>query len=149
MYPRLICGFPGDLRNVTNMQIKNSFPLPLRGEFVGGGKWKLLEPFQYHSKKYGTTKVPAGFISDGASFPAFAYGIMGSPWGGKYAEPSVIHDWDYNQKTPQKIADKKFLEGMKVKKVFFIKRDIMYRTLRMFGWFSWRKNKTTKGERHV
>lgn len=123
-------------------RIIDPFPLPLRGEFVGFDKWKLLEPFEYHSEKYGVTRVEAGFIVNGASFPRLVYGIMGSPWGGKYAEPSVIHDYDYHMKVAQKIADKKFLEGMTVKKVFFLKRDIMYRMLRLFGWFSWRKNRS-------
>jgi len=124
------------------MPIKNAFPLPLRGEFVGKDRWKLTAPFEYHSKKYGTTRVGIGFIANGSSFPKLVYSLFGSPWGGKYAEPSVIHDHDYHEKVNQKIADKKFLEGMKVKKVFFIKRDIMYRALRVFGWISWRKNKT-------
>lgn len=123
------------------LSTSKEFPLPLVGEFVGKGQWKLTKPFEYHSKKYGITKVPEGFIADGASFPSLVYSIMGSPWGGKYAKPSVIHDYDYSTKVNQKIADNKFLEGMEAKKVPFFKRQIAYRALRLFGWFSWRKNK--------
>ena len=115
------------------------FPLPLKGKYIGKGVWEILEPFEYHSKKYGVTRVPAGFTSDGASFPKIVYSIMGSPWGGKYGRPSVIHDFLYFKKYNRKKADKIFLEAMQKCGVSFWKRRIMYRMLRLFGWLSWRK----------
>ena len=120
----------------------DAFPLPLRGKYIGKDVWELLEPFEYHSKKYGTTRVPVGFTSDGASFPKIVYSIMGSPWGGKYSKPAVIHDFLYFKKYNRKKADKIFLEAMKISSVSFWKRRIIYRMLRLFGWLSWRKNRS-------
>ena len=116
-----------------------SFPLPLQGKFVGKGQWKLLKSFEYHSKKYGITKIPKGFIVNGASFPPLIYSIMGSPWGGRFAKPSVAHDWLYSIKHNRKKSDLIFLEAMKVCKVPFWKRHVMFQALRLFGWYLYNK----------
>jgi len=128
------------MTDVQKMDSK-AFPLPLIGRFVGKGEWEMLKPFQYNSKKYGVIKIPVGFLVNGASFPKAVYSIMGSPWGGKFAKPSVIHDFLYFKKTNRKRSDLVFLEGMKVCKVPYWKRKVMYYALRLFGFISFNNKK--------
>lgn len=118
------------------------FPLPLKGRYIGGGRWKLTAPFEYHSKKYGIFKVPEFFISDGASIPKFAFSLIGGRWTGKYVEASIIHDYLYfTQTTKRSYADRVFLEGMKILGVGWLKRRVMYLAVRVWGWKPWNKHK--------
>ena len=129
---------------------KSQFPGTLKGEFVGKGKgrWKLSKPFQYYSSSYGNIIAPEGFITDGASIPRFAQIIVGTPWGGKYAEGSVIHDYLYRETLfSQKICDQIFLEAMVCKRVSLWKRQVIYRSLRVGGWVSYNKNLKKKKEK--
>lgn len=118
---------------------KKYFPKRLEGRFVGNGQWKLIRPFIYHSEIGGEIEVPIDFISDGASIPRLSQVIVGSPWSGKFVEAAVIHDWGYHiQKLPRKKVDLIFLEAMKILKVPFWKRRVIFRAVRMFGWIFWR-----------
>lgn len=111
------------------------FPLPLRADYRGSGKWELMQPFEYiNPPDY--YKVPIGFISDGASIPRFAWTIIGAPWSGRYTKASVIHDYlCETHLIPRKKADKVFLDGMKILKVHWFKRWLMYRAVRIASFF--------------
>ncbi len=119
------------------MKISDAFPLPLRGEFVGKGQWKLTEPFKYVNPPV-DLEVPVGFITDGASIPWLARLLIGSPWGGKYAKAAVPHDYRYYTQTiPRRKADKQFIDGMDILGVAFWKKRVMYRSVRLGGWIPW------------
>ena len=82
-------------------------------------------------------KIPKGYITDGASIPKWAWSIIGGPVG-KYAPAAIVHDYIIEfELYPRKKADKIFLEAMKVLKVPFWKRRIMYRAVRINS--GWRK----------
>ena len=118
------------------------FPLPLKGRYIGRGRWKLTAPFEYHSKKYGIFKVPGFFISDGASIPKFAFSFIGGRWTGKYVEAAIIHDYLYfTQTTKRNYADRIFLEAMKDLKVSWWKRRMMWTAVRVGGWRPWNRHK--------
>jgi len=114
------------------------FPKPLQGKFIGKGQWELTSPFEYRTGGNLTIKIPEGFITDGASIPKFAYSIIGSPWTGKYAKISVVHDFLYKKHLyPRKVSDKIFLNGMKILGVSWWRRRIMYTAVRLGGRFCW------------
>lgn len=115
------------------------FPNKLRGEFLGKGEWKLTKPFVYNSKRFGKIVVPEGFVINGASIPRFLWSIIGSPWSGRYAKGSGIHDWVYYDQTfTRKECDEIFLEIMVLDKVPAWKRFVIFRALRIFGGFAWK-----------
>ena len=115
------------------------FPKPLRAEYLGNNNWKLFNEFQYISPKYGNVIVPIGFVTDGASVPDFLYSIMGSPWQGGWEMPAVIHDYNYFlQSFSRNACDEMFLEGMKICKVPFWKRQLAFAGVRLFGWLFWK-----------
>jgi hypothetical protein len=119
------------------MAIKDYFPLPLKGAYIGGGKWKLTEPFEYRDNPLVIT-VPVGFITDGASIPRFAWGLIGSPWSGRYSRAAVVHDWGYfKQAMPRLTVDRIFLQGMRILGVPRWKRILMYAAVRAFAWKPW------------
>ena len=108
-----------------------------------GRTWRLLEAFEYHVGDKGgdeVVRVPAGFETDFASVPRFFWRIF-PPWG-SYGKATVIHDYCYRVRPcSRKRADKIFLEAMKVLGVGYCMRHTMYRAVRMFGGWAWRKNK--------
>ena len=127
------------------------FPLPLKGVYVGGGRWKLTAPFEYHSEKYGIIKVPSFLISDGASIPKPFYSLIGGRWTGKYVEASIIHDFLYfKQIYSRRKSDLIFLEAMKVLKVSRWKRKVMYYAVRGGAYFIWKRRvKQLKAKREA
>ncbi len=119
-----------------------AFPNEPVGKFLGYHKWQLTEPFIYNSKIGGEIIVPAGFVTNGSSQPPFTWILIGSPWGGKYGNGSIVHDWLYHDNTfTRKICDAIFLESMRILGVPLWKRRIMYRSLRFFGWLCWKVKK--------
>lgn len=107
--------------------------------------WTLTSDFHYSIfyKKENYPKyffVPKGFESDGASVPRIFWSIY-PPWG-KYAEAAVLHDYHYRTislSIKRKEADKIFLIGMKELEVGFFSRHIIYRAVRIFAYFTWKK----------
>lgn len=97
---------------------------------------------------YGKIIVNKGFVTDFNSRPgAMGFFIKRK---GKFAKPSVIHDFLYRYaklrlrypthlRITQKLADKIYLGFCKLNGVNFFKRQLCYRGLRLFGWFQWRK----------
>lgn len=121
------------------------FPNNPLGRFLGKGKWRLAEPFLYNSKIGGAIVVPSGFVTDGSSQPPFSWIFIGSPWGGRFAMGAIIHDWIYHDNTfTRKKCDEIYLEAMTVLKVPLWKRRIIYRALRIFGRFAWKKKEAKK-----
>ncbi len=121
----------------------SSFTKDLKGTFLGYNKFRLDEPFDYYTKdgKH-TIVVPAGFVSDGASIPKTFWTIIGSPWSGKHGKAAVIHDFLYDrQPFTRKKSDGIFIEAMKVLKVNWVKRRLMWFAVRVGGWRPWNKHK--------
>ena len=110
---------------------------------LGDGDNQLTEELIY---RYGGVEivVPIGFISDFASIPRIAWTLVGPP-GGAYAESAVIHDYllQYpmlgERKLTRKDCDGIFLDGMKSQNIFWLKRKVMWASVRAGSWVSWNK----------
>lgn len=118
----------------------SSFTTPLIVRHLDGQRWRLMESFKYAvGDEYSEEiiRVPRGFITDFASIPRLFWTIIGHPTG-KYGKAAVIHDYCYFRKLySRKRSDEIFYEAMKVLKVPFVKRWLMYHAVRMFGWLPW------------
>lgn len=76
----------------------NPFPLPLHFDNAGmrnGRRCIILTKSFSAITTLGVIKVPAGFVSDGASIPKAAWSIIGSPMD-EFLEEAVIHDMLYS-----------------------------------------------------
>ena len=102
--------------------------------------WLVNEEYCYQTSK-GLVVVPKGFKTDYASVPRIFRNIINSY--GKHGRAAVVHDWLYSSKCTLDVtreeADKIFLEIMKECGVGVIKRNLMYRMVRLFGASHFRK----------
>lgn len=92
--------------------------------------WKIIEPFLYQSDIFGgIIEIPVGFPTDFASF------IIARQWAHRAA---VIHDYLYATHVTSKImADRIFLEAMKLDGIWLWKRQLMFDAVFLFGWSSY------------
>ena len=105
---------------------------------------RMLLAFRYlTSYKGGTVKIPAGFLSDGASIPRVFWGIF-SPFG-EYLKAALVHDFLYSKDSTDLFpcdrltADLIFKEAMFNIGIGWLQRGIIYRAVRMGGWASYKK----------
>ena len=79
--------------------------------------------------------VPVGFISDLASVPRVFWGVI-PPWG-KYYKAAILHDYLYVQgeggRKGKRTADDIFNRLLEDAGVGWLKRKLMYRSVRIFG----------------
>jgi hypothetical protein len=57
------------------------------------GEIRLRAPFGFRDSKGVYWRVPAGFVSDGASIPGSLWSFVGSPLTGQYVGAAVVHDY--------------------------------------------------------
>lgn len=107
------------------------------------GYWIIEKPFRYIPSKHlkiNTITIPAGFKTNFASVPRIFRNII-QQWG-KHGNAAIVHDYLYTANckpfVSRKTADKIFLNAMKFSKVGFFKRQLMYRTVRLFGAMNWK-----------
>ena len=126
----------------------SKFTNPIIVELLPGGrKVRVVESFSYDiGKKGGTTiRIPAGFVSDGASIPRIFWFIVGSPLTGKYRAGAILHDFlYYSALYPRKRSDEIFLEAMTVLNVNKVKRTIIFWAVRIGAEWSWNKHRENK-----
>jgi len=93
----------------------------------------VLSPFEFESDRVGTTiTVPAGFVTDFGSVPRLPVVYLTA--GGIGDEAATIHDYLYQTHlVKRRIADKIFLDALKVMGVRFTKRWTMYLAVRLGG----------------
>lgn len=117
----------------------SSFTSPLKGEILDNGNLLLQEEFDYYREEDNdeVIKVPSGFESDFASVP-FVFRAIVSPIG-RHSKPAVLHDYLcelYHQgKVSRDYCDEVFNEAMKVKKVPFYHRVVLYSGVRMYAYY--------------
>jgi hypothetical protein len=103
--------------------------------------FRLTAPFSYLSSR-GPLTVPAGFETDGASVPRMFWSIL-DPFG-PYFKAAVIHDWLYsphNRRFTRAQSDELFLEAMRNNGLDWMRRELIYRAVRLGGWRSYRGKK--------
>lgn len=123
----------------------SSFTDPLILEQLPDGEhWRTTRHLEYHAGAEDSQEVytvPEGFVTDGASIPQFAWGIVGHPLG-LYAAAAVLHDWLYRTAPVCRLrADELLLEAMAVLGVGWIRRRTIYRAVRWFGGWAWEANR--------
>ena len=129
----------------------SAFTSKLNVQYVDGEYWILLSPFSYDVGKVSsgeTVFVHAGFKTDFASIPRWAWPVMGHP-AGDHGKAAVIHDYLYrypvagvDKPRSRRRCDQIFLEGLVVLGVGWWKRSAMYFAVRVGGsgaWKKWRK----------
>jgi len=129
--------------------MSNFFPNDAQFKKVGNKNGSMIigitAPFCYLSSK-GTIFVPAGFRSDGASIPRIFWSIF-SPFNGDYFDGALIHDFLYSKDSTADYpdftradADEIFKEAMFNLGVGWVKRETIYRAVRLGGWASYKKS---------
>lgn len=94
----------------------------------------LMQCFGYkHLKSGREIWVPSRYVTDFASIPALARGLI--PSYGRHAIAAVLHDWLYSIGEPgqREAADTVFNDALKDLEVDDIKRGIMHRSVRIGG----------------
>jgi len=95
--------------------------------------------------------VPAGFVTDLTSIPAFVWATGLRPEG-RYALAAVVHDYLYwEQDRTREEADRIFQIGMEDMGVEMSTRTFIYHAVHLFGGRAWRRNARIKasGERRL
>lgn len=96
--------------------------------------------------------VPAGFLTDGATIPRFAWPLVGHPMHGPYQAAAVCHDHFYTtQELSRLVADALFCEILRQYGVSRRRARLMYGAVRLAGWLPWclrarRRNKDRRKE---
>lgn len=101
---------------------------------AGRQLYKVLTRFRYLSDLAGLIDVPAGFITDLASFPQWALALLGDI--AQY--PAVPHDFVYNMHTVSRaVADKMLYEACLLTGVPKWKAWAIYAGVRIGGGSHW------------
>jgi hypothetical protein len=101
-----------------------------------GRNWRVTEAFGFWSAFTGLITVPVNFKTDLASIPQLFWNIL--PPFGKYTDAAILHDFLYRtQILPRATADRVLLVAMKVSRVKFWQRLIIYWNVRWFGHIAW------------
>ena len=97
--------------------------------------WMLMDDYEIFNYT-----VPNGFITDFASIPRLLWFWL-PPWG-NYGRASILHDYLYCSGKVSRIeADKTMLHVMEKDDVGYLRRNIIYNFIRMFGWKAYLKSK--------
>lgn len=108
--------------------------------------WVLHTSFAFDCQCNGEehrVEVPADFVTDFASIPRILWAI--APRWGRYGWAAVIHDFLYwDQRMTRREADEVFLDAMKDSAVPVWRRTVIYRAVRVFGCFAWKRNAALK-----
>lgn len=111
-----------------------------------GKSWVVMRGFGYAlgSEYSGNViEVPKGFVTDFTSVPRVFQWLV--PRWGKYGNAAIIHDWLYwQQDLPRREVDLVFLEAMGVMRVFPLTKHLIYRAVRIFGWYAWLRNRADR-----
>lgn len=100
---------------------------------------RICDRFRYLSTRHGEIAVPSGFLTDGASVPRIFWSLF-SPFG-DYFRAALVHDYLYspgNRKFSRRESDRIFLDAMEDAGVSWIKRQTIYRAVRLGGRSSFR-----------
>ncbi len=113
-------------------------------------KFEVVEPFTVlwideRGKTLSLFTIDAGFMTDLASIPRIVQSFI--PKIAHHLQPSVVHDWlyQYDQNLTRAQADLMFLEGMRDEGVGRVRRNVMYRGVRIGGARAWGPDKVRYG----
>jgi len=115
------------------------FDTPLDVRETGPRSWRLLAPLVYRGK-LDRFVVPAGFDTDFATIPRWAWGVPGFSPMERHKRAAVLHDYLYRKGTvSRRDADGIFRRVMRETGTNWITRRVMWGAVRLFGETHWRK----------
>ena len=104
-------------------------PMPLT-RWGQARQWRLIGDWEYNG-----IRVPAGFITDGASVPRILYWLF-EPTGVLFL-PAIVHDYFYaTQQISRAEADKIFRENV-IRESNIVAGYLAWIGIRLFGWIPW------------
>ena len=113
------------------------FTAPLTMTQISARIFRVKIEFEYYAGKAAPgviIKVPEGYRTDLASVPRVFWSWI--PPFGKYSQAAVVHDHARQyRKVSTKTSDRIFLEAMKLLKVHWFKRTVMFAAVRIWSWF--------------
>lgn len=84
--------------------------------------------------------IPRGFVWNGASVPAAAHPIIGTPWMCEFQLASLLHDYLYvTHKATRRNADDWFYNDLRSAGMGVVKAYMCWLAVRMFGQCAWDK----------
>lgn len=109
--------------------------------FADGKNWTLLDSVPFAIEATGQSgEVPRGFVTDFASIPGAARGML-EPYG-RHGRAAVVHDYLYwCNEEPRENADLAFRELLDKSGTPLVLRRTMWRAVCNFGQPSWDKNR--------
>lgn len=94
----------------------------------------------------GAHTIEAGFKTDGASIPRFAWLTTGTPYAPEHIRAAVVHDYLYQGAGSTRLmADALFRTMLLEDGVHPYQAAKMYWALRLFGWVAWRGYRKKQG----
>ncbi len=129
------------------MNLKKLYKSIVISPLYGGRKWIVLKDIEYTFKSFWkpfTVYIKKGFEFDWASIPRLFH-IIWTPMWTDTLPGALFHDFLYRtQQLTREQADQCFNELMIDTNVRFIKRNLFYLWVRIWGWLAWKQNKTRK-----
>lgn len=103
-------------------------------------QYEVVGTFRYLSDEYGEIVVPDGFVTDFASIPRQAWFLL-DPEDPVILYASVVHDWLYSvggaMRYTREESDGVLREAMEASGASGWQRQMVYRSVRMFGGSHW------------
>lgn len=119
------------------------FTTTLKTEYIDGKFWRLLDGLIYKTNTSEFT-VPEGYVTDFGTIPRFFWRLVGPPTGcgngAAYGPAAVLHDYLYEYGlTSRAVADHIFYEAMLSLNVDRWRAWIMWKAVRLAGWYPWKR----------
>ncbi|WP_459555411.1 DUF1353 domain-containing protein [Lacunimicrobium album] len=109
-----------------------------------GGLLEVTRPVKVENEFGWEVRVPARFLTDGASIPRLLWPIVGHPFQGEFLQAAVVHDllchhaWLLGSYQHRVMADAYFFWLLTELKVSWWKRTAMYLAVRLWGRWCYR-----------
>lgn len=103
----------------------------LPDDWKGKVRYRLLEPMEFAD-----IYVPAGFTTDGASVPRWAWPVF--PPVGRYFAAAVVHDYCIHVGLPWPQATRIFRNALTELGIKGWRRFFLVAAVRFWGWITWR-----------
>ncbi|MCB1503984.1 MAG: DUF1353 domain-containing protein [Hyphomicrobiaceae bacterium] len=139
-------GYQSELKLMFLVPDKNSWPADNYREA------RLLEDFEYIDSAGRSWKVPAGYVTDGASIPYGAWSSGIGPYDGPYRDAAVLHDYYCEHKglgrTWREVQDM-FLDASLSRGTSEFTAKVLYAgvlTGRVFGYCTWEEPSPASGD---
>ena len=120
---------------------------------LGQGRYVLTEPYIAQVDELGiAVHLPAGYVTNLASIPGWAWWWIGHPATGEFQDAAVVHDWicelaaSRGAYSIRLIGDALFFHLLQCGGVPYWKRTLMYLAVRLNGYWSFRKQQTRTAE---